>query len=103
MSPDNCSSIKKYSFRIFITSVIGVVLNAVILYIGAMATGGGHGSFELWYLGLFISPIVWILVLAGFVSSVIIWKKSSERIWWTFPSLALLIVLTLLGLWGLKG
>ena len=94
---------RTWSFRFFLWFLIGVPITAAVLYFGMMATGGGHGTYGLWIFGLILSVLCWLLIGASFITSVVTWKREARSVWWAIPSGIVLVLLTLLGLWGMQG
>lgn len=85
------------------TSWIGLVLSCMSLFFGLMATGAGHGTYGLWYLGLVVSFISWLLVLISvLVGRAAIQQSSVWGLVWGLQ-LVLWLILTGVGIWGIGG
>ena len=97
------SKMRDRSWRTFVTSAIGLPVTAGILFLGMMMTGGGHGTYGMWYFGLALSFLCWLLVMISVITGIIAWKRDSLVVWWLVPETLLFVVLTLLGVWGVGG
>lgn len=87
-------------------SWLGIALSIAALFFGMMATGGGHGTYTLWYCGLILSAVSWLLVLVSIVSGFKGMKETKETEIW-LPALVfqcfVFLCLTCAGLWGMGG
>ena len=73
------------------------------LLFGLYEAGGGHGTYYLWFLGLELSAGTWCLLLACVVVELRAWLKGVRPRWW-LPFVGVMLVIgTLVGLWGLEG
>ncbi len=97
------SRVRSWSFRFFVASVVGIPITAGVLYLGMMMTGGGHGTYGMWYFGLLLSLVCWLLVGTSFVTGLVAWRREARAVWWAIPEAVVFITLTLLGLWGIEG
>lgn len=83
-------------------SWVGVVVSTITLFFGMMATGGGHGSYELWFCGLAFSAVTWFLILE---SVIVGFRGRKQGVW--LPVLILqtvvFLALTCVGIWGMGG
>jgi hypothetical protein len=84
-------------------SVAGIPTTAGVLYLGMMMTGGGHGTYGMWYFGLLLSFVCWLLVGLSCVTALVAWRREACAVWWAIPEAVVFIALTLLGLWGMGG
>lgn len=84
-------------------SWLGMALSAAALFFGMMAAGGGHGTYGIWYSGLALSAVSWLLVIASIVTGFIGMRQPG--IW--IPALVLqcfvFLCLTCAGIWGIGG
>jgi len=93
----------KRSFRWFVTSLGLLPITVGVLYFGLMMTGGGHGTYGLWYLGLLLSLFLWFSCGMCCITGIRAQVKEKTVVWWVIPSAMLFLLLTGIGIWGLGG
>jgi hypothetical protein len=100
---DQSESLHLYflSWRIFVASLLVALLAAVVLYIGLAAIGLGHGDSTLWYCGLFLAFLSWLLFGTTSALAVASGFRSGYVGWWILLSGPIFLALTLAGLWAL--
>ncbi len=94
---------RNYSRRLFIASSIGIPVTAGVLFLGMVMTGGGHGSYGVWYFGLALSFLCWVVAMISTVTGIVAWSRETRPVWWVVPEALIFVGLTVLGLWGLGG
>jgi hypothetical protein len=93
-----------HRFRFWVRiSWASMVLSVITLFFGMMATGGGHGTYGLWFAGLALAAASWLVTLASVVVGYPVIKEST--FWGLVWGLQLIIwtLVTLVGAWGLQG
>jgi hypothetical protein len=70
-------SVLSSTARIQVIGCGGGALSFWILFFGALATGGGHGHYTLWYVGLAAAALSALLLVIGTASAA--WKKTERK------------------------
>jgi len=84
------------------TLALGTVAGFTLLF-GIFASGGGHGSFTLWYVGLGFCWAAWLACASSLVLASLAWAHGQTPRWWFFALALLFLAASGLGLWGLRG
>lgn len=81
---------------------LGIFLSTIVLFLGIMAAGGGHGTTTPCFFGLVLSFVTWLVML---ISVIVGFRGIKKGIW--MPALFLqsvaFLALTCLGVWGAQG
>lgn len=85
------------------TAILSAMLAGFTLFFGLIATGGGHGTFGLWYLGLGLCWLAWLTCAGSLTVEIVNGARGFSPNWWIYVLLPLFAVGSLLGLWGLSG
>ena len=91
------------SLASFITSLIGGVVTLSLLFVGIGMGGAGHGDWTIWYVGLLMWAISWLVMLVSCVAGIASWARSGRPAWWVIPAGLIVWAVGALGLWGLQG
>jgi hypothetical protein len=102
-APKKTSRLRDWSRRLLITSLCLGACTCYVLWVGLNALGAGHGTATIWYGGLVLWFVSWVVLLASCVTGLVSWKQTSHLPFWVAPSLLVLAVVTGLGIWGLGG
>lgn len=111
-SPDNAADSSRsstlppaldLSSSLAIAALVTGMLAGFTLLFGLAASGGGHGTYVPWYIGLVLFALTWISLL---LSVAIEYRRRAAGLpvrWWFGGVLLLLVLATIVGLWGLQG
>lgn len=89
--------------RFGLSGIVCAMLSGFALPFGLAASGGGHGTYTIWAVGLVLAALAWLCFLVSTITTLWLRRGRGFLGWWFPLVLALLIASSWLGVWGLSG
>ncbi len=86
-----------------ILATILVPLTMGVLLIGFGMVGAGHGTYTVWFFGLGLCWVCWLALVGSACFGIVAFLQSRKLTASTVIAVTLVILATLIGLWGLQG
>jgi hypothetical protein len=75
------SKLEGVSEGLFWLGVVLGVASPFVLFLGAAATGAGHGTYAIYYAGFAVSGFAWLAFLASLVAAVAVSRHQELGLW----------------------
>jgi hypothetical protein len=99
----NVEALRRYSTWMLILATILVPLTMGVLLIGFGMVGAGHGTYTVWFFGLGLCWVCWLALVGSACFGIVAFLQSRKLTASTVIAVTLVILATLIGLWGLQG
>jgi hypothetical protein len=87
----------------FVVALALMPVGVVAIFFGILATGGGHGSYWLFFLALALCVLAGCILAYSVVTGFIVARNDLRQAPWLVVSIPLLVGALALGLWGMQG
>src|ERR1051325_11031481 len=75
------SKLENVSEGLFWLGVVLGVMSPFVIFLGAVATGAGHGTYVVYYVGLAVSGFAWLVFLASFIAATAVYRRRELGLW----------------------
>ncbi len=90
--PQSRSKLEGVSEGLFWLGLVLGVISPFLTFLGAAATGAGHGSPVGYYAGLGISGVAWLAFLISLFAAIVVHRRRDSGLWLLFlPSLGVFV------------